>query len=41
MRTMVVECGATMREVIESLESPGFKISADPLHSALGSVLFA
>lgn len=37
----VVERGTTMRKVIEALESPGFKISADPLHSALGLIQFS
>lgn len=30
-----------MRKAVEALESPGFKISADPLHSALGSIQFS
>lgn len=36
-----VKCGATVRKVIEALESPGLKISTDPLHSALGSINFS
>lgn len=33
--------GTTMRKVTEALENPGFKISADPPHSALGFIQFS